>query len=241
MNYKNKEEDIMDKNNTAIINVGNTCCNCLKETKVHNIHIGAMGYGSGFDNFSTQIDLCDECLSSTNPEWWKLERKIAFSDGDYDFKCYEYEDEIFEFVKQMPLAGQELFWGRYGYGACAGYMSGQDWIDYELGILPHKKCKKYGYYSPQEKEAYHKRFSVCDKVKFIIYNDNSNGCHCPFGAFGNNDGTSEGHQTQSGCYKCKMFKTRKNKIETMTREDFDIYELENKLILKKLLKEMKNK
>jgi len=27
----------------------------------------------------------------------------------------------------------------------------------------------------------------------------------------------------------------------MTREDFDIYELENKLILKKLLKEMKNK
>lgn len=199
-----------------------------------------MGWGSSFDNFSTQIDLCNECLSLTNPKWWCLKTKVAFSDGDYDFECYEFEDEIFDFVRQMPLAGQELFWGTYAHGACAGYMSGQDWIDYELGILPHKKCKEYGYYSPQEKEAYHSRFPICDKVKFIIYNDNSKGCHCPFGAFGNKDGTSKGHQTQSGCYECKMFKIRKNEIETMTREDFDIYKLENnKLAFKKALKKLK--
>lgn len=232
----------MDKNNTAISKVGKTCCNCLKETKIHKIHIGSLGYGSGFDNFSTQIDLCDECFKQTNSNWWKLKTKIAFSDGGHDFKCYEYEDEIFKYVKQMPLAGQELFWSRYAYGACADdYMSGQDWIDYRLDILPHEKCKEYGYYSPQEKEAYHEKFPVCDKVKFIIYEDNSKGCHCPFGVFGNEDGTSEGHQTQSGCYECKMFKTRKNEIETMTIEDFDIYKLENKLVLKRLLKELRNK
>jgi len=118
-------------------------------------------------------------------------------------------------------------------------MSGQDWIDYKLDILPHKKCKEYGYYSPEERKAYKERFPICDKVKFIIYEDGSKGCHCPLGAFGNENGTAEGHQTQNECYKCKMFSIRENEIETMTTEDFDIYELETKLELKKMIKNKK--
>jgi hypothetical protein len=224
----------------AIQNPENVCFNCLQEKEegeINKIHITGMGYNSSFDNFFTQINLCSNCLKLTNPEWWKLE-KVIDEDGYESY--YEYEKEIFNFVKQMPIEGQELFYARYGYGACTGYMSGQDWIDYELGILPHEKCKEYGYYSPQEEEAYQKKFSVCDKVKIIIYDDNSKGCHCPFGTFGNKDGTSKGHQTQSGCYKCKLFKNREGEIATMTEEDFNIYELQSKLGLKILFKEIKN-
>lgn len=239
----------MNNSNIAIKNPEDVCFNCLKETKVNKIYIDSLGYSSGFDNFSTRINLCDDCIKQTNKDWWKLEKKqcdwddTPESEDNYNkFFKYKYEDEILAYVKQLPLAGQELFYSRFAYGACAdNYMSGQDWIDYRLGILPHEKCKEYGYFSPQEKEAYNKKFPICDKVKFIIYEDGSKGCRCPFGAFGNKDGTSEGYQTQSDCYECKMFKTRDGNIETITKEDFDIYELQNKLALKLLLKnQLKN-
>lgn len=230
-------------NNKAIENPENVCFNCLKEGNVHKIHIPAMGYGSNFDNFSTRIHLCNDCMKLTNPEWWKLEEVQCEWDKEdnHGFTEYKYEKEILNFVKQMPIAGRELFYARYGYGACAEYMSGQDWIDYELDKLSHEKCKEYCMYSPEERKAYNERFPICDKVKFIIYEDNSKGCHCPFGAFGNEDGTAEGHQSSTKCYKCKMFVIRNDNIKTMTKEDFDIYELENKLALKKAIKEFKNK
>ena len=214
----------MDKN-IAIKNVGNTCCNCLKETKVHNIHIGAMGYGSGFDNFSTQVDLCDECLLLTDPEWWKLKRKIAFSDGDYNFHCYEFEDDIFKFIKQMPLAGQELFWNTYGYEACADItMNQQDWIDYELGILSHDKCKEYGCYSPQEINAYHERFPKCQHPVNKIYNDNSKGCWCPFGASGKYNQEYD-INISNECYKCKHFIERTTPIRDILDKDYYDYKI----------------
>jgi len=119
-------------------------------------------------------------------------------------------------------------------------MSGQDWIDYELGILPHEECEKYGYYSPQEKIAYHEKYPICDKVKIVVYEDGNKGSRCPFGASGNKDGTSEGHQTQFQCYECKFFIERNGEIEIMNIEDFEIYELENELALKILLRELRN-
>lgn len=129
-------------NNKAIQNPENVCFNCLKETTVHKINIPALGWGSQFDNFSTRIHLCDNCYKSTNPDWWKL--KIIKGETDRDDAYYEYENEILNFVEQMPLPGQELFYNRYATGEFASFhMEAQDWIDDQLGILSYKIKKEY--------------------------------------------------------------------------------------------------
>ena len=223
----------------AIQNPENTCFKCLQDKQVHKICIPSLGNGSYFDNFSSRVYLCDTCLRQhTNLEWWKLET-IENKEDWYEI-YYKYEKEILEFINTLPIQGQELFHTRFAHGD-KSYMEGQDWIDYELGILPHEECDKYGYYSPQEKDAYHKQYPICDKVKIVVYEDGSKGSRCPFGTSGNKDGTSEGHQTQSGCYKCKLFVERNGEIEIMNIEDYEIYELENELALKIMLRELKNK
>jgi len=79
----------------------------------------------------------------------------------------------------------------------------------------------------------------------LLYNDdeednedNYKESRCPFGAFGNSNGIYEGGLMYHQCYNCEMFKVRdsENKIEVMNIEDFAIYELENELALKRLLK-----
>jgi hypothetical protein len=214
----------MDKNNTALINPNSTCCSCLKEGKVRNIHIGALGWGSSFDNFSTQINLCDECFQLTNQDWWKL--KVCGNhdeNGQYDMsgEWYEYEDEIFKFVKQMPLAGQELFYNRYAYGACASInWEPQDWIDYRLDILPHEKCKEYCCYSPQEKKAYADRFPNCKHVEIKVYSDKSKGSYCWRNAFGDSEGNC-GLNYSDRCYLCNYFEERNEEIKVVDMlEDF---------------------
>lgn len=218
----------MDNKNISIKNIGNTCCNCLKETKIHNIRIRALGWGSSFDNFSTQIDLCDDCLKLTNPEWWKLKVCGNFDkDGQYDQngEWYEFEDEIYKFVKQMPLAGQELFYNHYGCGACASYnMDAQDWIDYNLGTLSHKKCKKYGVYSPQEIQSYQEKFPTCQHPINKIYRDDSKGCWCPFGANGEY-GQRVGLNISSSCYQCKYYIKRVSVIKEIKGEDWEDYKI----------------
>ena len=219
----------------AIQNPDSVCFNCLKENEVNKIHIHPLGYGSGFDGWSTRIQLCDNCLELTDGKWWEL---VVMRESGY-IEYYEYEEEIFDFVRKMPIEGQELFWNKYSNDY---QIDSQDWIDYKLDILPHDKCKEYGMYSPLEKEAYRNRFPVCDKVKLVVYSDNSKGCRCPLGVFGNEDGTTKGCQTYSQCYECKIFEERKNeKIKAMTEEDFDVYRLENKLALKRTIKLFKTK
>ena len=111
----------------------------------------------------------------------------------------------------MPLESRELFYNRFPSGWNTDHnMDSQDWIDYELDLLPHEKCKEYSRYSPEEKQTYQERFPICDKVKIVAYEDGSKGSRCPFGAFGNKDGTSENHQTQDECYKCLMFEKRES-------------------------------
>jgi len=111
-----------------------TCFNCLKETKVHTIEIAQTGYGSRFDGLSTRIQLCDECYNQTNPNWWKFEQIPIKELGD-DFYEYKYENEIFEFIKQLPIAGQELFLNHFASGASADYMESQNWINGELNDI----------------------------------------------------------------------------------------------------------
>jgi hypothetical protein len=208
----------MDKNNIAIKNPDITCCNCLMEGKVHNIHIGAMGYGSGFDNMSTQINLCDDCYNKTNHEWWKLKRvptDVGYEGDNHTFYKYEFENEIFNYVKQLPLVGKELFWNRYSYGAYADCnMDSQDWIDYELDILPHQKCKEYDIYSPQEQQAYKDRFPNCKHVKIQVYDDESKSSKCINMAWGDADGNC-GSNMSDKCYMCEYFEERNGEIKTV--------------------------
>ncbi len=212
----------MDKNK-AIQNPENVCFNCLKETNIHKINIPALGWGSQFDNFSTRIHLCDNCYKSTNPDWWKL--NIIQGKTNWDGEYYEYENEILQFIEQMPLPGQELFYNRYATGAFVSYyMEAQDWIDYKLNILPHEKCKEYGLYSPQEKQAYKERFPICQHPVNIIYDDGSKGCWCPFGAHGKY-GQKEGLNICDECYECKYFEKRRTPIKYISEKDWIDYKL----------------
>lgn len=204
----------MNKENAALTNPDITCCNCLNETTaIHNINIGEMGYGSSFDGWSTKINLCDECYKLTNSEWWKLEQVPLEESGTWnDFFEYKYEDKIFEFVKQMPLAGQELFYNRYSSGWNSyGNWNAQDWIDYELKILPHKKCKEYGVYSHEEINAYQDRFPNCKHVEIKVYSDGSKGSRCFKSAFG--DGEGNCRSTSKECHMCASYEMRTNDIK----------------------------
>ena len=206
-----------ERKHIAIENPENVCFNCLRETDVHKFHIEALGYGSSFDNFSTRMNLCDDCLKLTNPEWWELE--IVDIDNDFG-GSYKYEDEILKFAKQMPVEGQELFYARYAYGACAHSSGGQDWIDYKLGILPHEKCKEYGWYSPQEIQAYKDRFPNCKHVVIKVYGDGSKGSWCPRGAHGDGDGNC-GLNISDECYLCDKFIERDGEIKVVdVQEEF---------------------
>jgi len=209
--------------NQAIQNPEIVCFNCLKETIVHKIKIPAFGWGSQFDNFSTEIHLCDECIKLTNSEWWKL--KTIKGETDLDGEYYEYEDEILKFVEQMPLAGQELFYNRYATGEFVNFhMEAQDWIDYKLNILPHEKCKEYGLYSPQEIQAYKERFPICQHPVNVIYEDESKGCWCPFGAYGEY-GQKIGLDICDECYECKYFEKRRTPIKYISEKDWIDYKL----------------
>lgn len=215
----------MTKKHIAIQNPENVCFNCLQEGEVSKIHIPELGYGSSFDGWSTKIHLCENCLKQTNPEWWKLE---IIYDGEHNYiESYKYEDEILEFVSQMPVEGKELFWNRYSTDDYL--MKSQDWIDYDLDILSHEKCKEYGIYSPQEKQAYKDRFPNCKNVQIKVYGDGSKGSNCFKNAFGDDNGNC-GLNISSKCYLCEHYEERDGKIKVV-----DVLEEYYKREIKRLL------
>ena len=127
----------------AIENPDSICFNCLQSfLQLHEILIPALNHNSIFTNFSSRLNLCPSCLSLTNPNWWKLEIIKSYTEDNMMQLNYKYEKEILDFINQMPLSGQELFYARFGSSVRSDLMHGQDWINYSLGILPHKKCKE---------------------------------------------------------------------------------------------------
>lgn len=83
----------------------NICFNCLnKFNELNIIKINSLEYGSHFDMLDAEIHLCDECKSKTNPEWWKFE----IIKQDYSEE-YRYEEEIIEYINQLPKEGRELY------------------------------------------------------------------------------------------------------------------------------------
>ena len=103
-------------------------------------------------------------------------------------------------------------------------MDAQDWIDYKLNILTHEKCKEYGLYSPQEKQAYKERFPICQHPVNVIFEDESKGCWCPFGAYGEY-GQKTGRNLYDGCYECKYFEKRRTPIKYISEKDWIDYKI----------------
>jgi len=213
----------MNKENVALTNPDNTCCNCLKETtEIHQIKIASLSWGSQFDLWGTQINLCNSCFNLTDPAWWEFE--IVKDESDWGGSYYKYEEEIFKYIKTMPLSGQELFWNRYSNGEWSSpILEPQDWINYELGTLSHKKSKSYGLYSPQEKQAYQEKFPTCQHPANRVYDDGSKGCWCPFGANGRYGQMADGYNISVQCYQCKQYVERKTSLIDIDNEDWNDY------------------
>jgi hypothetical protein len=221
--------------------IGKVCMHCLAiRDDIKPIMIIGMGYGSIFDSTKTQIDLCDDCKALKPKEWWDMKEVITYDDGE-DFKFYkiEFENEIYEFILTCPNAGKELFFNRYDREY---YMEPQDWIDYELKILPHEKCKEYGRYSPQEIDAYRDRFPVCEHVFVNVYHDGSSNTWCYKNASvsGKSDGSCSVN-IGTGCFGCASFKVREKDTDLPVRNiSEEFYEREIKRLTEEIRIKMKN-
>lgn len=206
----------MENKIKAIPYTEHLCFNCLKEfDNINTYTIGYRGYGSSFDSTNTKLQLCDECAKRVQDIWFN-EQPIMEDDDCYE--NYKYEKDISDFIKLLPIQGRELFENTCASDACSYPMEAQDWIDYELGILPHEKCKEYGMYSPQERQAYKDRFPTCNRVYKEVYDDGSSGCWCPFGASGDSDGSC-GINISDECYLCSNYEIKKDKMKIINVKD----------------------
>lgn len=210
----------MNKKVTPIKDYEKICFKCLKEkSKLEKFYLHRSNYGSSFDNCYTYLQICEDCKPKDIEKWFNEEPEIV--DG-YCAK-YKYEQNIIDFVNTFPIEGQELFWNRCAYGACADNMDSQDWIDMQLGILPDEKYKEYGMYSPSEIKAYEERFPTCEHPVNVVYSDDSKGCWCPFGASGEY-GQQISPNISDECYGCEHYKKRETPIKEMDRDTYDKYE-----------------
>lgn len=235
--YKRRRNNMNSKGIVAIKNTKNLCYKCLqKKDKVHKISIGGSGYGSAFDNFRTSLQLCEDCYkeSTKDKPIWNMKTVYGHDHfvGRYHYPSkneldedeivdeyiderYRYDDEMSEYLHNLPLQSRELVYNRNAQGACADWeMKAQDWIDYELDELSHRKCKQYGVYSPQERNAYEERFPNCACVVINKYKDGSQGSSCPYGAHGDRNGDVDLNIWKS-CYMCSHYKPREGDIKVI--------------------------
>ena len=204
----------------AITNSDGLCWKCLHEhNHITKFIFGDLGYGSSFDSFGSQIQLCDKCLEESNPKIWDFNE--IDTENEYGGQ-YPYESEIWEYIKNLPLASRELFNNTYCFGSDSSYtMRSQDWIDYEFDELPHELCKEYGISSPQEKQTYVERFSVCQYPINVVWDKDSKSCYCPFNASGEYGQTLKEDDFSQECYGCKYFIPRFSEIKSINSDDLE--------------------
>jgi hypothetical protein len=179
----------------AITDYKGLCFKCLSKDKpVDTFRIYGRGYGSGFDNSNTELQLCKECQPQGIKDWFDEEPDII----DGYCEDYKYEDNIFE-----NTCSQDNY-----------TMESQDYIDMKLGILPDEKYKEYGMYSPSEKKAYEDRFPNCKHVEIKVYGDGSKGSKCFMGAFGDGSGKC-GLNMYDDCYLCDKYEERTVEIKVV--------------------------
>ena len=215
----NRRMITMETKTTPINYTPSLCFKCLKEfNNIHKLEISHRSYGSNYDNFNSTLQLCNNCHSPEYNAWFS---EAPTNDDINYYEEYQYESDIHNLIKSLPIQGQELFENSLSYGACAGYnMNPQDWIDIELGIAPDSLYKEYGLYSPSEIKSYHDRFPVCDKVYLYTYSDGSSCTRCSdiLGATGNKDGSCNVN-ISTACHRCTRFNVRDDAFEMKTVDE----------------------
>lgn len=157
--YKNKKKGRNKMNSKEVVAIEDMqiCMKCLKKNASHTYKIHGRGYGSYFDDMDSKFQCCDECDKPEYNKWFN-EKEVMV---EY-IETYQHEEKILELIKSLPLESQELFWNTFNF--CNWAMDAQDWIDFKLDELPHKKCKEYYLYSPKDIEAYTQKFTTCEYV-----------------------------------------------------------------------------
>ena len=224
------------------------CFKCLKEVEnekdIKTINFYDIGYGSIFDGFNSQLQLCPDCYKETDENLWTLHVE---RDEENHLSQYENETEIIEYISSLPLEGQELFCNRLAWGSTVIPMYSQDWIDYILNKLPHKKCKEYNLISPEETESYKERFEKCKYPVNITNLDGSKYCTCPQGSSGKYGQKSTDHPI-SMCHNCPFYEERKedDKLLDLSSDDYQWYKIyflytTNEKKIREIVKKIKEK
>lgn len=208
------------------------CWNCLQDkSNIQIIKIHEMGYGSKFDGKSTEIHLCDECYQESikdDTDLWSMEEIQCEWDKEDNngFTEYKHEDKMIQYINNLPIQGKQFVQNEFANGWNAGWlMSAQDWIDYQLDMLSHDKCKEYMLYSPEEINAYKERFPTCQYPTNKIYSENSKSCWCPFDASGGYGQKCDDNNISCECYECQFYTKRTTPIKDINKDDFDDYML----------------
>lgn len=191
------------------------CCDTLQDRKedLHIYNINGRGYGSIFDSSKFSIQLCDKCNKLISGKWFNEQPELI----DGYCEDYKYEEYIESFIDTFPIENQEYVSNEYDNYQ----MLRQDWIDMKLGLLPDEKYEEYHMYSPREIKAYKERFTTCNYPINIVFNNNSKGCSCPFGAnglYGQNIDTNISDE----CYNCQAYKIREEPIKEITYEKYKL-------------------
>jgi len=219
----------MNKKVSAIENHEGLCWKCLSsldKSEIHIIEIPELASGSAFDGEGTKIQLCNYCYKKSkedNPNIWNMEVKQIKQNGYFIGTEYLYETDMLDFIDKLPIQGQQFVWNEFANGSLSNpkyKMEPQDWIDYNLGILSHEKCKEYGMYSFDEMMAYDEKFPTCQNVYNIIYDDGSKGSKCPYGSYGGYNQTTDNYICEE-CYGCKNYVKRTKPIEAVTNDEFN--------------------
>lgn len=108
------------------------CYKCLCEKQhIHTYKLNNRYWGSIFDEKKLILQLCDDCCKEDDEElkeWFSEEPKMIQNTENYD-----YEDNIEEYIRELPIQGQELFENQ---SAIISYkVPPQIWIDFELGLI----------------------------------------------------------------------------------------------------------
>ena len=218
----------MSKKVLAVENHEGLCWKCLislDKSNIHIIEIPELGCGSAFDGEGTKIQLCQCCYKKSkenNPNIWNMEVKQIKQNGYFIGTEYLYEADMLEFIDKLPIQGQQFVLNEFANGSLSNpkyKMEPQDWIDYELGILSHEKCKAYGVFSFDEIKAYEERFVNCECPVNVIEDDLERSL-CPYGAHGGYNQTLDDRYMCEECYSCKNYRKRTSPIITMTMDEF---------------------
>jgi len=206
----------------AIDDFENLCFCCLEKDKsgLKTYYLYRSEYGSSFDNNYTYLQICDDCKPKDIELWFNESPEM----NDY---CadYKYEENIIDLIDTFPLQGQELFWNRCASGACSYTMESQHWIDDKLGILPDEIYEnEYSMYSPRQIKAYEERFPTCEHPVNAMFDDDSKGCYCPFGASGNYNQEISPNVSDE-CFGCEKYKIRETPIKEMSYDTYKKYEI----------------